>query len=213
MRRMVLLIGVLSVTISVRAQSWAEWFDQKKTQIEYLVDQIGALEVYAGSLEKGYDIAHSGLTAIHSIKKGDFSLHSEYFSSLSQVSSPIKAYWKIADIVQTEIRVVGACASEGRLLKKARLFNSEEIRYCTSVLSGVLEGCGDLTSQLIDLITDGKLQMKADERLRRIDEVHAAMKDREKFVLSFCQGTKMLALQRAKEENQLKVLQLLYGVE
>jgi hypothetical protein len=213
MRREVLLIGVLCATVSVRAQTWAEWFDQKKMQIEYLVNQIGALEVYAGSLEKGYDIAHSGLTAIHNIKKGDFSLHTEYFNSLSQVSPQIKAYWKIADIIQTEILIVRACTSEGMLLKGARLFTDEEIRYVTSVLTGVLDGCGDLTSQLIDLVTDGKLQMKDDERLSRIDEVHAAIKDREKFVLSFSEGTKMLALQRAKEENDVKVLHRLYGVQ
>jgi hypothetical protein len=213
MRRMGLVIGVLCATISGHAQTWAEWFDQKKSQIEHLVDQIGALEVYAGSLEKGYDIAHSGLTAIHNIKKGDFSLHSDYFSSLTQVSSPIKTYWKIADILETEIRIVRACASEGQLLKTGRLFSDEEIHYCSSVFSSVLEGCGDLTSQLIDLITDGKLQMKDDERLGRIDEVHAAMNDREKFILSFSQGIKTLALQRAKEENDLKVLHLLYGVQ
>jgi hypothetical protein len=213
MRREVLLIGVLCATVSVRAQTWAEWFDQKKTQIEYLVNQIGALEVYAGSLEKGYDITHSGLTAIHNIKKGDFSLHTEYFNSLSQVSPQIKAYWKIADIIQTEILIVRACTSEGMLLKGARLFTDEEIRYVTSVLTGVLDGCGDLTSQLIDLVTDGKLQMKDDERLSRIDEVHVAIKDREKFVLSFSEGTKMLALQRAKEENDVKVLHRLYGVQ
>jgi hypothetical protein len=213
MRRMVLVFGVLCATVSVQAQTWAEWFDQKKTQIEYLVDQIGALEVYAGSLEKGYEIAHSGLTAIHNIKKGDFSLHSEYFTSFSQVSPPIKAYWKIADILETEIRIVRACASEGRLLKPASLFNDEEIRYCNSVLSGVLEGCGDLTSQLIDLISDGKLRMKDDERIGRIDEVHAAMKDRERFVLSFSRGTKTLALQRANEENDVSVSRLLYGVQ
>jgi hypothetical protein len=213
MRREVLLIGVLCATVSVRAQTWAEWFDQKKMQIEYLVNQIGALEVYAGSLEKGYDIAHSGLTAIHNIKKGDFSLHTEYFNSLSQVSPQIKAYWKIADIIQTEILIVRACTSEGMLLKGARLFTDEEIRYVTSVLTGVLDGCGDLTSQLIDLVTDGKLQMKDDERLSRIDEVHVAIKDREKFVLSFSQQTKMLALQRAKEENDVKVLHRLYGIQ
>lgn len=213
MRKMVLMVGVLCAAVSVQAQTWAEWFDQKNTQIKYLVNQIGALEVYTGSLEKGYNIAHTGLTAIDNIKKGDFSLHSEYFSSLSKVSPEIKTYWKIADIIQTGVRILSACSRMSKLLKGAGLFSDEEIRYCTSVLNGVLDGCADLTSQLIDVTTDGKLQMKDDERLGRIDEVYAALKDREKFVLSFSKGTKMLALERAKDENDVKVLQRLYGVQ
>jgi hypothetical protein len=213
MIRIVLVIGVLCAAVSVHAQTWAEWFDQKKTQIQYLVDQIGALEVYAGSLEKGYDIAHKGLTAIDNIKNGDFSLHSEYFSSLSKVNPQIKAYWKIADIIQTEIRVLRTCTTVARLLKEATLFNDEEIRYCDLVLTGAADGCRDLAIQLSDLITEGKLQLRDDERLCRIDEVHAAMKDRERFVLSFSQQTKMLALQRAKEQKDVKVLRLLYGIQ
>jgi len=39
------------------------------------------------------------------------------------------------------------------------------------------------------------------------------MKDREKFVLSFSKETKMLALQRAKETNDINVLRRLYGVQ
>jgi hypothetical protein len=81
------------------------------------------------------------------------------------------------------------------------------------VFSGLLNCCEDLIGQLTDLLADGKLQMTDDERLQRIDEVHAAMKDREKFVLSFSKETKMLALQRAKETNDINVLRRLNGVQ
>ena len=213
MRKTMLVIAVLCATMSVQAQTWAEWFDQKKTQIEYLVNQIGALEVYASSLEKGYDLARTGLTAIHKIKKGDFSLHAEYFNSLSQVSPEIKSYWRIADIIQTEIRIVRACSDQRRLLTGGGLFTDSEIQYCSSVFSSLLNGCEQLIDQLTDLLVDGKLQMTDDERLQRIDEVHAAMKDRERFILSFSKETKMLALQRTKETNDINVLRRLYGVQ
>ena len=50
------------------AQTLAEWTQQNKTQIKYLVEQIAALQAYALVAEKGYSIAKTGLNAIGNIK-------------------------------------------------------------------------------------------------------------------------------------------------
>ena len=42
------LLGMLATT--TQAQTFAEWFKQKKTQKKYLVQQIAALQVYIGCL-------------------------------------------------------------------------------------------------------------------------------------------------------------------
>src|SRR5258706_10649819 len=101
MKKMVLVM--LLIFNYAYGQTYDEWFRQQKTQIKYLTEQIAALQVYAGYVEKGYKIAKDGLDAIHAIKQGDFSLHNKYFSSLKNVNHNVKAYAKIADIIALQI--------------------------------------------------------------------------------------------------------------
>jgi hypothetical protein len=51
------------------------FFSQKQTELKYYLQQIAALKLYAGFLEKGYSIAREGLTVIAEIKNGEFNLH------------------------------------------------------------------------------------------------------------------------------------------
>ena len=45
---------------AAKAQTFAEWFQQKKTQIKYLTEQIAALEQYGNYVKQGYRIAQGG---------------------------------------------------------------------------------------------------------------------------------------------------------
>src|SRR3954466_1406137 len=81
------------------AQTFSEWFRQKKTQKKYLIEQIAALEVYAGHLEKGYSILSEGLSQINSIKHGEFGLHDAYFYSLKNINPHIKDYTTVDEII------------------------------------------------------------------------------------------------------------------
>src|SRR5690348_12290797 len=99
MKKIFLMVLICVSAFRVQAQTFDEWFRQKKTQIQYLTDQIAALQVYRQSLEKGHTIAGTGLKFIHGIKKSDFDLHHFYFSSLKKVNPQLKSYTKIADII------------------------------------------------------------------------------------------------------------------
>lgn len=213
MKRIVIVVLVLTVSVGAKAQTFKEWFEQKKTQIEYLVNQIAALKVYANTIEKGYRIAHEGLTVIGNIKKGDFSLHSNYFSSLKLVNPQIKTYWKVADIIQTEVSIIKSYNRQNKLLHSSRSFTSDEVKYCSAVFSNLLDGCNDIIDELIAMTTDHRLQMKDDERMERIDELHAAIKDRQKFILSFESEISLLAVQRARDQNDVVLLRSLLGIE
>ena len=70
MKKCFLCIVLLITTILCNAQGLSEWFNQKATQKKYLLQQIAALQVYIGYLQKGYSIAKTGLTTIGNIKNG-----------------------------------------------------------------------------------------------------------------------------------------------
>ena len=61
MKKQFLIILFAVVSTSVKAQTFAEWFQQGATQKKYLLQQIAALQVYIGYVQKGYSIAKKGL--------------------------------------------------------------------------------------------------------------------------------------------------------
>lgn len=77
-------------TDSAVAQNFDEWTRQKKTQVRYLVKQIGGLKIYAQLAHRGYVIVEAGLKTITNIKEGNLRLHTERFASTSRVNPLIK---------------------------------------------------------------------------------------------------------------------------
>lgn len=73
-------VGTLS------AQTFEEFFKQKKTQKKYLLEQIAALQTYAELAKKGYAIVSGGLSFIGDIKNGKFSLDKAYFDGLHRAN-------------------------------------------------------------------------------------------------------------------------------
>lgn len=208
----ILTIILIITAFGVRAQNWKEWTQQKKTQIKYLVNQIAALQIYATYVEKGYTITKNGLTAINNIKKGDFTLHDEYFTSLKNVNPKIKLYWKVADIIALQIKIVQGYHQQENALRQSSQLTPDEISYCNSVFINLLDGCTHVIDQLILLVTDGSLQMKDDERIKRIDALHAEMKDKYVFAQHFTNEANVLSIQRFIDANNVRTGRALMNI-
>lgn len=210
MKKLRILFIVIFFANVASAQTLAEWTQQNKTQIKYLVQQIAALQAYAMFAEKGYSIAKTGLNAIGNIKKGDFTLHSDYFSSLKKVNPNVKAYSKIAGIIAMQISTIKACHEQRVSMSKSGQLNSNEISFAGKVFDNLLVGCIEIIDELITVTTDGLLQMKDDERIKNIDKLYTAMQERQQFVQYFGNENNKLALQRVREQNDLNVMKRLY---
>ena len=197
----------------VHGQTFAEWFDQKKTQIKYLETQIAALGIYAQTVKKGYAIVNDGLTLIGAIKKGDFQLHSDYFSSLANVNPKIKSYWKVADALSLEAQIVQNVSRHKRLLKSSAALGDQEWSYIENVYTQLLNGCLDLLTELTDLTTDAQLNLKDDERITRIDRVYREVSNRYQFEQVFSMQASMLCLARNKEVHDVEVQQKINQIQ
>src|ERR1700744_2509821 len=105
---------LLAASASCGAQTFDEWFSQKKTQIKYLVTQIAELELYTKDLEKGYQIAHDGLATINDIRHGEFDLHNNYFNSLLtanasiSASSTVSACRQLIQYIRSQVSIASA---------------------------------------------------------------------------------------------------------
>lgn len=214
MKKMLLFLLILmSMAGSLKAQTLAEWFQQKKTQKKYLLQQIAALQIYIGYAQKGYQIAKEGLTTIGGFTRAEFNLHGDYFNSLKVVIPKIKHYAKVAEIIGLEIKIVQIYNSTFRKLKSTDVFSNDELNYIRSAFSNLLDDCEKTLDELIAVTTDGKLEMKDDERIARIDKLYLDMQDKFNFCNSFSNDAKLLAVSRIKEQTDVKTSRALQGIK
>lgn len=206
---MILITGMILST-AAPAQTWNEWFKQKKTQKKYLVKQIALLRVYLGYLKKGYEIADKGLTTIHNIKNGDFNLHRDFFGSLKNVNPHIKNSAKVADIIAFQVYIIQNIKRVNNFCKNNEYFTPEEIRYVAAVYSNMLFLCDASISELLTIIRSNETEMKDDERLVRIDKLYDDMLDKHAFVQSFDSDVRLIARERERETRSVEMMHKQY---
>lgn len=213
MKTIIAIAAVLSFSARLSAQTFDEWFRQKATQKKYLIRQIAALQVYAGYLSKGYSIAKQGLITIQDIKHGDFNLHNNYFNSLASVSPTIKRYTKLAQIISLELDIAKQISSVVRYCKQSNQLSFSELNYLQKVFNQLLTDCSNSLDKLADIITEGNLTMKDDERIKAIDTIYEDMLDMQVFCRSFGNTSKGLCKQRINEQNEILFLKKLNEIK
>jgi hypothetical protein len=213
MRHIMIMIFLVFIGIVCEAQTAEEWFKQKETQKKYLLQQIAAFRVYLGYVQKGYSIAQKGLTAISSIKKGDFNLHTDFFAYLENVNPKISGYAKVADIIALQVRIAQIYKETHKQIRASGFYNAEEVDYISTVFTNLLNSCSTVTVELTKVITPDELGMKDDERLRRIDAFYNTMQENYTSAQSFATEAKYLTVQRMKEKDDVQTSRALYGIK
>ncbi|MFW2477495.1 MAG: hypothetical protein ACN4EP_11295 [Sediminibacterium sp.] len=214
MKKIFILAAVtLLATIFANAQTFAEWFQQSKTQKKYLLQQIAALQVYINYAQKGYDIAGKGINTIRSIKNGDFSLHNTFLSSFKNINPAISRYAKVADIISYQVRIIKETKQTINHIKEAKQFTLAEIRYCNRVFDNLLKECIKNVDELVLVTTPNELEMKDDERINRIDKLYLDMQDKYSFCKSFSKEMSLLSIQRLHEQNEINFSKTINGLK
>ncbi|OJW81919.1 MAG: hypothetical protein BGO69_15105 [Bacteroidetes bacterium 46-16] len=212
-KALLFLLLLVLATGSLQAQTFAEWFRQKKTQKKYLLQQVAALQVYIGYAQKGYKIAKEGLTTISGFTKGEFNLHGDYFNSLKTVNPQVRKYVKVADIVALQVKIVQDYNRTYGQLAKSDDFSREERDYIRRVFGRLLNDCEQTLNELIAVTTDGKLEMKDDERMKRINLLYIDMQDKYTFSKSFCNDVSLMAAARTREQTEVQTSRALQGIK
>lgn len=207
-----ILLLFLLVSSQCSAQTYDEWVRQNKTQKKYLLEQIVALRTYLGYAAEGYSIANQGLNTIKDIKNGDFSLHDNFFKSLSSVNPQVKKYSKVAIIIAMQISIAKLVRNTIKQCTNGKQFTVIELDYLQKVFDNLLDDCAKNLDVLIAIITDGEQQMKDDERIKRIDLLYTDMQDKQTFVQSFSNSAKGLSIQRRNEQYDIQIHRKLNGL-
>ena len=212
MKVLILLLASYLVALSTSAQTTDEWLNQKSTQKKYLLQQIAALQVYLGYAKKGYNIVTSGINTIRNIKKGDLNLHRDFFNRLKNVNPSILKYAKVADIIAYQVKIIRQTKITIQQIRETKQFTEAELDYCKQVFDNLLDECKKTVEELILVTTSGKLEMKDDERLKRIDGLYADVQYKYSFACSFSEDMGLLAVQRLGEQMEINRSKLINGL-
>lgn len=193
---------------TAKAQTFAEWFKQKKTQKKYLVQQIEALAVYSGYLKKGYRIATNGLGSISGSLKIENGQHTTYYNRLKTVDGEVKNNPMVIDILTWQKNILKRLAVIGQTAGLTR----EELNYLSDVREAVLKDCDNQINTLQNVLHNGNLEMSDAERLALISQVHAGMLDNYRFTSGFTAQVQIYAGQRRQEQNQTVSTKRFYGI-
>jgi hypothetical protein len=213
MKKLILLLFILLGSRASQSQGLREWFAQRKTQREYLIEQIAHLKLYLELAEKGYKIAQEGLTMISSFKRGEFELHKNRFDSLMIVRSVIGSYGNVERITDLHDLVNMICERGGADLEKTNQFTSQELDYCKTVYARLYNDGQVIITHLLATIRNGQLSLTDDERIERIDELLSQVQSNYRFAKDFYESTLALARQKARERKTIKNSLLLHGLE
>jgi hypothetical protein len=202
------LVLLLMTATATHAQTFAEWFQQGKTQIKYLTQQIAALNAFQSSVRQGYQMMKNEWGSISNFKNGEFGLHQDYYSSLSQVNPVVR---KSTDITSMEAEQQSIISQFNATSGLTGLSVSEQ-NYINSVGQQVMAECAKDLTDLQTVLTSGQLVMSDDERIIRINQLAAAIKDKYLFACNFTMHVRLLAIQRNQDNNEAQTLNNLYGI-
>jgi hypothetical protein len=213
MKTLFLLISFYLLFPPIKAQTADEWLNQNSTQKKYLLQQIAALKVYLGYAKKGYTIVTSGVNTIRNIKKGYFNLHRDFFSRLKNVNPAIRRYAKVADIIAYQVKIIKQTKFTIQQIRETKQFTEAEVDYSKQLFDNLFAECMKTVDELILVTTSGELEMKDDERLKRIDRLYADVQDKYSFACSFSEDMGLLAVQRLGEQMEINRSKLINGIK
>lgn len=191
------------------AQTFAEWFSQKKTQKKYLLEQIAALQMYSGYVKQGYNIAQHGLGTITGSLRQEFGLHNEFYLRRGTVYPAVKNSPQVNQIISWQNEML----SRFDHIDQNGDFTTEQKLYLRKVRKALLADCDQQLTALQELIKDGKLQMSDEERISRLGRIHTAMQDNYRFTSDFIGQLQRFGLQRAQAKHDSQVSGRLYNIQ
>jgi hypothetical protein len=168
MKKILCLIVICGLAFRVNAQGF---FNQNGTMIKNTIRQIALLAMYGSYLKKGYKIMEDGWNTVHDWKNGELMLHTSYINSLGKVNPKIKGE-QIDATEDLADKLLSGCTLLQQDAIQSEVLNDEEISDLKSMLKGYLEETTEDIDELNLVITDGKLSMTDDERMKQVDRLY-----------------------------------------
>lgn len=199
-----LIIGVVFVGLLFPSRINAQ--AQEMQQLILNIEKLAQFRQILKDMKKGYEILNGGYNTVKNLSKGNFDIHKTFLDALMQVSPTVRKYRRIGDIINNQVLLVKEYKTAFKRFQNSGNFNANEIAYLERVYDNLFRQSLRNLDELTTVITANKLRMSDEERLSAIDKIYADMQDKLLFLRSFNNNTSVLALQRAKEQNDVNAI-------
>ncbi len=208
MQKIIVIFILLSIGANFSANAQANEIQQLLLNVE----KLSQLKKILSNMKKGYQILSTGYNTIEDLSKGNFNLHKTFLDGLLAVSPEVREYKKIADIINYQLILVEEYKTAIGRFRQDGNFSGEELDYLERVYDKLFEQSLENLNDLTNVITTGKLRMSDDERLQAIDYIYWDMQDKLLFLQNFNNNTTILAIQRARDNNDVLTIKEIYGL-
>lgn len=91
--------------------------------------------------------------------------------------------------------------------------STDEMAYIRQVFDRVIADCDLAADAMVSVFRSQVLSMSDDERIKRIDRLYRQLLSNYEFVKTFSAQAVLLAVSRAKEQEDISTIRALYGIE
>lgn len=210
MKTIMLLISLTFLCMSPMKHAAAQ--STEAAQLLLNVEKLAQFKQILKDMKKGYQILDGGYNTVKDIAEGNFSIHKVFLDGLMQVSPTVRKYKRIVDIIDFQIILIREYKNAFERFKRDENFAPEELAYLGRIYDNLFKQSLRNMDELTNVITANKLRMSDDERLKAIDTIYEDMQDKLIFLRHFNNNTTVLAVQRAKEKNDVKTIGQTYGI-
>jgi hypothetical protein len=197
-------------TIKAHAQTFSEWWQQKKTRIQYLEQQAAALEGLKNTVEKGYQIAEDGVDSIEAIKEEEYNLHYTFFESQGIIHPVIEGSPEISGILALYNRAMEIMIGICELWSDSPWLHPAEREQIIDDLNEERKKGLENIHRLTEIVEDNQLKMSDGERLEIIQSIGESADRTLSYALSYKRFVRAVIQQRRKDFNDIDDLKYLF---
>ncbi len=170
MKKMCCLLLWVGSCVSGYSQS------QEIQQLVMDIEKLAQLKSMYQSMVNGYNSLAKGYGNVINISKGNFDLHKNYLDGLLEVNAPVKRYGVVEVIATTQDLMQRENAAGYRKCVSSRVFSAAELMERQAQGFKLLNETVKRLSELLLIVTPGKLRMNDEERIAAIDRIDDSMK-------------------------------------
>lgn len=139
-------------------------------------------------------------------------LYQQYYDELWRVKSTIALYSRIRELTQKQLLVVKAYKQAWNGVGSDKHFTAGELQYIGAVYLGILKQSLNNLQQVQTVVQSFALEMSDGERLEWISRVGDDIEQNYHDLKAFNTRNIELSLSRAKDEHDLAVVRMIYGL-
>jgi len=119
---------------------------------------------------------------------------------------------EVAEVIELQAAIIQRFTDALSRYRASGRLGVDGLVYVQGVYANILRAGISDVALLTDLLTGGDLQLTDDQRMKRITELDAGMRDRYRFTVAFTDRADLLGTQVAAQQVDIGTVRGIYGI-